>query len=567
MSCNPEEEYPDPLMKSPVDGIRIAWDHTTLTRIAPRLGRNPGYSGYARMITLDDGRLACVYETSDGTIELTFSSNMGESWSWPSVIFSTADNIPPYVPSIVQLADRSIIIACNPRPREPYTQDRKFGIKIRRSTDMGVSWLPEQLIYEAQSTFSDGCWEPALVQLPDGEVQLYFSNEGIYTASNEQNISLFRSHDNGESWTEEPEIVGFREGRRDGMPVPLVLPDKDMLLVSVEDNKEHEFKPTIYREKLSDNWSGGYVDADDPRRAYHPLANPLMPATYAGGPYLSRLHTGEVLLSYQTTLNRQNIWDRSSMAVEIGDDSGTIFSRRSVPFHVPVEKWGLWNSMAVIGDNTPVAISSTNAYSEGRTEVWMIKGHIVPEFELKTGSAVVDGVHDEACWEGSWPYFVGSRSDAGLSATLCADQESVYLAVAMYDPELVATDDFDTSEGFVFQIDTERKGYVSPQEGIFSFQLLPGGQVQVKEGAHGDWLDISAEEAVMMSAVTTDEVTRFEMSVSRDFLSLDASMEHRVGINLVLENHDAGGTSYRESISSNESGRPYTWSPADLPLF
>ena len=205
------------------------------------------------------------------------------------------------------------------------------------------------------------------------------------------------------------------------MPVPLLLSDKRELLVSIEDNKAGEFKPSVYHEKISDNWSDGTINADDPRRNYHPLKDPLSLDVYAGGPYLARLHTGEVLLSYQTTWNRNKKWDYSSMAVEIGDDAGTLFSRRSVPFFIPLSKWGLWNSLSVIGENTPVAITSTNAFSANSTEVWMISGRIIPEFEIPAGTANMDGILDDDCWNGAWPYFVGSRSETNLQATLLAD--------------------------------------------------------------------------------------------------------------------------------------------------
>ena len=62
--------------------------------------------------------------------------------------------------------------------------------------------------------FKDGCWEPAMLQLPVGEIQLFFSDEGIYTKTDEQNISMLRSFDNeaknfGQVSTPFPEPEGF----------------------------------------------------------------------------------------------------------------------------------------------------------------------------------------------------------------------------------------------------------------------------------------------------------------------------------------------------------------------
>ena len=55
-------------------------------------------------------------------------------------------------------------------------------------------------------------------QLPNGEVQVYFANEGPYTHSNEQEISMMTSVDNGKTWGGY-KTVCFRAGSRDGMPV------------------------------------------------------------------------------------------------------------------------------------------------------------------------------------------------------------------------------------------------------------------------------------------------------------------------------------------------------------
>lgn len=42
-------------------------------------------------------------------------------------------------------------------------------------------------------------------------------------------------------------------------------------LIAVEDNKVGEFKPAIYREKLTDIWADGFISDNDSRRLYQPL--------------------------------------------------------------------------------------------------------------------------------------------------------------------------------------------------------------------------------------------------------------------------------------------------------
>lgn len=549
-----------PALQENIDGIRISWDYSSRVKIAPAQGHTEGYCGYARVIQLHDRRLACVYETSSGNIELVFSSDSGKSWGQPQIVFGMQNNITMSVPEIIELADHSILVACNPRPREPYTPDRKFGIRVRKSIDGGQNWNDEQLIYEAQSTFNDGCWEPSFLQLPGGEVQLYFSNEGIYTSSNEQNISIFRSHDGGDSWTKEPEIIGFRKDKRDGMPVPLFIPETGEILVAVEDNKAGEFKPTIYHEKLANNWTDGFVSANDSRRSYHPLVNSLPSEIYAGAPYLARLGSGEVLLSYQSTLNRSDIWDKSSQVVEIGNSEGAGFKNRSVPFPIPITKHGLWNSIAVIDGNTPVALTSTNAYAYNSTEVWMIKGHVVPEFSIPQGNVVVDGNFDEECWKQDWPYFLGNGSKTSLRASLAVDANSIFLGLRIDQADAILANQSEV----LIQIDTERKGYEAPHLGIYSFHLKLDGTLVAEVGAFGEWQKISDDKALQYKIKNNGATLLAELAVPSVFLNCELNSGKVLGFNISAKFVLKSGELIQERISPNEENQPFSWFPISI---
>ena len=354
----------------------IAWDQSTLQRIAPQKNRNVGYCGYPRMIQLHDNSLLCVYEVSGGSIESTKSFDKGNTWSAPVVVAIRQNGINMAVPEILELKDNSLLVSYNPRP-QPIDAARHFGIRTKKSYDGGLIWTDERLLYEAGSKFEDGCWEPAQIQLPSGEIQLFFSNEAIYTTSNEQNISIFRSVDNGLSWTTQPQIVSFRAGKRDGMPVPILLKDKNKILFSIEDNAVGAFKPSIIRTTIDGKWNVvAYATSPDRNAA---LAQPLGDSIYAGAPYLRQLTSGETILSYQGTEGRNKDWNQACMFVAIGDRDGKNFGQKSIPFDVPLNKHGHWNSLCVMEDDTIVALTSTNAYSENSTEVWMIKGRLVNE--------------------------------------------------------------------------------------------------------------------------------------------------------------------------------------------
>src|SRR5690606_21144755 len=141
------------------------------------------------------------------------------------------DGIKMAAPDLIQLQDGAILCCYNPRPWK-ISGTRNFGIRTRKSYDGGKTWIHGRLVYEAGHKFGDGCWEPSAIQLPNGEIQLYFSNEGIYRKSDEQNISMLTSHDGGLTWSEEPKIVSFRPRSRDGMPAPLLLQDGSEIVVA-----------------------------------------------------------------------------------------------------------------------------------------------------------------------------------------------------------------------------------------------------------------------------------------------------------------------------------------------
>lgn len=351
---------------------QIKWDQSTLRKIST--GSGVRYSGYARMVQLRDKSLLAVYE-ADGAVVAVKSKDLGKNWSVPSVIAARQDGVNMAVPDVVELADGSILVSYNPRP---YKIDpaRHFGIRTQKSYDGGQTWGDERLLYEAGHNFKNGCWEPCPIQLPNGEIQLFFANEGAYQNSDEQNISLLWSIDNGLTWSKEPKIVSFRVGSRDGMPVPLLLNNGRDLVFAIEDNGFRNFKPYIIHTTVQQNWAQTVL-ADSPNR-WPALANPLPDSIYAGAPYLRQLPTGETILSYQGTEGRINKLNHAIMSVVVGDERVRNFGRRSVPFQIPANKSGLWNSLSVLADSTIVALTSTNAYSsDGTVEVWMIKGKLV----------------------------------------------------------------------------------------------------------------------------------------------------------------------------------------------
>lgn len=350
----------------------IEWDNTSLVCIAEE-------GGYPRLIKLVDESLLAVYENRKGDVVIKKSFDNGSTWSDPVVSFEafnftdtktgeeTRVNIAN--PEIIQLPDGDLLLAVNLRPRIEGIYP--FSIALKRSSDNGATWSDADILFQAAELFRDGCWEPSFLLLPDGTIQIYFANEYPYQESDEQEISVLTSADNGFVWDSQPKKVSFRQNHRDGMPVGVH--DGESVYVVIEDNVSGQFKPWIIRSSIKNSWEYPIL-SDSPGR-YSALKKSLPDTVYAGAPYIIRTDSGIYLISYQTTENRSSNWELSTMEVVISDKPYD-FRNSTQPFDVPLNKEAKWNSLSDLGNNTIAALGSTNFNSE-KTGVWMIKGKIV----------------------------------------------------------------------------------------------------------------------------------------------------------------------------------------------
>ncbi|MDD4777649.1 MAG: sialidase family protein [Fermentimonas sp.] len=350
----------------------IEWDNTSLVCIADE-------GGYPRLIKLDDESLLAVYENRKGDVVVKKSFDNGSVWSDEVTSFEAFNYTNPQTgeetrvnianPEIIQLADGDLLLAVNLRPRIEGIYP--FSIALKRSSDNGATWSDAEILFQAAEQFRDGCWEPSFLLLPDGTIQIYFANEYPYQQSDEQEISVLTSYDNGFSWESEPKTVSFRKGHRDGMP--MAVHDGESVYVVIEDNVSGQFKPWIISGTVNNSWDNPVL-ADSPDR-YSALKNNLPDTVYAGAPYMIRTNSGIYLISYQTTENRSSNWELSTMEVVVSHNSFD-FRNPTQPFNVPLNKEAKWNSLSDIGNNTIAALASTNFNSE-KIGVWMIKGKIV----------------------------------------------------------------------------------------------------------------------------------------------------------------------------------------------
>lgn len=328
----------------------LEWDASTLRLLLPG-------GGYGRIHRLANGSLLASAEWQRTSVVL-HSRDDGLTWTAPITAATFAHGIAAN-PELCPLRDGRVLLLWNERPvpdggRHPYT------IRLSSSCDGGITWIPRaEPVFTAGTTMAAACWEPAAVQMPDDSIRLFFAHE----LPGQQEIASLTSRDASQTWSE-PSQASLRPNRRDGMPVPCLLQDGTLAL-SIEDNgilaateaRHPPFRPSIVLPDRQQRWTA--------------LGEPPAENVNVAAPYLVRLSTGETLLSVQSNEDEHR-WHR--MAVYVGNENARDFRNRSLPFGLPPQTNGEWNSLCVVDADAVIALST--ATIEGQRGLWSIRGRV-----------------------------------------------------------------------------------------------------------------------------------------------------------------------------------------------
>ncbi|MGV3541194.1 MAG: sugar-binding protein, partial [Rufibacter sp.] len=208
------------------------------------------------------------------------------------------------------------------------------------------------------------------------------------------------------------------------------------------------------------------------------------------------------------------------------------------------------------------AVTSTRAYSSGgHWEVWMIKGHVVPELSAEQKTISVDGATNETIWSEKFPVFVGHKTATQLTSHLSYNGEFLYVLNKVKDAKVISDSQTpEENDGVTVQLDPGNKSYEAPGKGVFSFFLSADGKVVAKTGQNGKWIDLSKTDGLISSSKTVDGGYVQEIAIPWVLLGGKPAVGARIGFNARLtEDTGKGPAEYRESISANSPDLPYTW--------
>ncbi|MGI8604278.1 MAG: sialidase family protein [Verrucomicrobiales bacterium] len=269
---------------------------------------------------------------------------------------------------------------------------QRSGLRVRFSDDFGDSWGEPALIARGRGRL----WEPCLVRLPDGELQIYFANEAPDLSKEgrrDQRIELIRSNDDGATWSE-PVEVSQHPKCRNGMPSAVVLPGGRV--ACAQEMVGAPLSPWITQiDRNGDLAASQFEAANEESRVGKPSPRPIRVDEYVAqrtlgfgaAPFLLKAPDGSTLMSLHCGFQKPDApadatlpWMFSNVWVQRGTPMARNFGASSNPWpNLNAHTGAFFASLFLKDKDTLVALASfitLDADSRSRTNVRWIEGRL-----------------------------------------------------------------------------------------------------------------------------------------------------------------------------------------------
>ncbi len=355
----------------------VEWDNSNLICLTPETLQVE----YPRMCRIDENKLLLTYHggTSDHwqNSYLRKSYDNGKTWTDPVEIYNIRNAFHGCNyhricnPEMTRLANGWVILTviANGNPED----NNNSKVLACLSKDGGETWGDPIVVGRGRT------WEPQVVQLPNGDIELLVSSEAYWWDTQRNNlfqeILSTRSTDNGETWTTYKR-ASYKPGARDGMPVSVVMQGNKGVLF-IEESVNGGIPPSLQHRSLDGEWDTSDWDGREDSERWLTSLN-----SGAGAPHMIQLPTGEFLIMAHTN-QTGSVWQTNRPQVIMADNTGHNFKYSRLPLSgtvLPSECGAYYNSFFLY-DNDTVWLLFTKAQYKGDTrvesDVMLMQGKIV----------------------------------------------------------------------------------------------------------------------------------------------------------------------------------------------
>ncbi len=445
-----------PKAEEPYDAdIRISWDHNSYIEMDEVKVANADYVEknlcYPRIKRLSDGTLLMSFMDQHYGINIYVRSSEDDGKTWSDAIllkhwYEAESTVGPdevhYVnPDFIELQDGRIMLAYQWRYRKGYNDipntNNNCGVEIMFSEDKGRTWS------ESREVFRGRCWEPAMLQLPSGEIHLYItSSQDVVNGVSYPRTIVLRSFDGGKTWQgkekcgiDDVEPISRTIDERfayDGMPTGVYLDDNQGIVVPLEvwhGAMVMDQTPITIRTDLETNWRFDHNKILNEGGPDFPDKKEVNKDLQGYGPYGCKTGTGEVLVLCNGTYKGEDgIWTL------VGDRKADNFYHATSPFP------GYWGSIDYVGDNRVIATGSEKYVDESgatRYRVKVITGRLNYSKEVKKGGLEMPAVKDFNTESNDW-WFLGKTTPSSVYANFGYTDEGLEVGTYIYDNNIIA---------------------------------------------------------------------------------------------------------------------------------
>lgn len=459
--------------KSNEGNVRISWDYNSFREMKDVYVANKNITEpnlhYPRIKKLSDGSMLMTFSNHHygWNIYVRRSEDNGKTWSDAVMLrenfkskSTVGDDETVFVnPDFIELKDGRILLAYQWRYKQGYydipNTNENCGVEIMFSNDKGKTFSEPHEMYRGR------CWEPAMLELPTGEIQMYItSSQEVVNKVSRPRTVVVRSFDGGKTW-QGKKMSSYRDAETisrtvderfayDGMPTAVWLDDNNGIAVPIEvwsGKLAVDQTPVIVKTDTKTNWKGNQQKIIDEGGPDYPQKKQINKDLVGFGPYSTKLGTGEVVvLSNGTYKGEQGIWTL------IGDKKADNFRFATSPFT------GHWGSIDYIGNNQVLA-SGTSNYTDSarvdRAKVVLMAGRLNYSKTIKKGDLDMTSLA-KFDRERNDHWFLGKQTQASTFTNFGYTNSHFIIGTYHYDKNIIAFTP-ENSDAFVLLLSREYK--------------------------------------------------------------------------------------------------------------